>query len=158
MAPVGGCGKVQAVSRSLPALSLALLIACTAKPPATVAVDTTTPRTSVTMGGSLVVPRFVATWSRPSRAHAGQVEGLVMQRGGPMQYVNVCDMRGISWRELPGDTLALTSVNGSVTAPAEQHYHIVELSDSALELAGDGFAAGRWVRTTAGVAEQCPAP
>jgi hypothetical protein len=147
------------VSRSFVAVSLLIVTACKAQtPPAAAAIDTTMPRTSVTMGGSIIVPRFVATWVRPAAANPSTQEALVMLRGGAMQFSNICTSHGVSWKEIPGDTLALTVVNGTVTAPVEQHFHIRELSDTALDITGDGYAAGRWTRAANPIPNSCPAP
>ncbi len=145
------------MSRLFPLTLLLLLPACTRKP-APAAADSATIRTSVGMGGSLVVPRFVGTWSRPAPARAGQMEAMVMERGGGLKFVNVCTMRGVSWAEIPGDSLALTTSVDNTPAPAERHFHLLRFTDSVLALEGTGYEAGNWVRSPAPVENSCPNP
>jgi Lipocalin-like len=146
------------MSRPIPFVLCLLLAGCARKAPPAAVADTASIHTSVGMGGSLVVPRFVGTWSRPSATRAGQMEALVMERGGGLKFLNICTMRGVSWAEIPGDTLALATTIDGATAPDERHFHIQRFTDSLLALEGKGYESGSWMRSSAPVVTTCPNP
>jgi hypothetical protein len=142
--------------RPVPFLLLSLLAACSRRPAASPA-DGGSIRSSG-RDGSPALPRFAGTWTRPSPDRAGGTEALVMERGHGLKFVNVCRMRGVSWVELPGDSLVLTTTVDGGAALVERRFHLRQPTDTLLALDGAGYEAGSWVRGVAPPSLPCPAP
>ncbi len=142
------------MTRPLAFLLLVSAIACARKDaPAAGAVDTA--RTSIGMGGRQVVPRFVGNWQRPSPLQAGRQEAMIMAAGGGLTLANICTEHGLTWQEMPDNILALSSRIDEVHPEREERYVVRAFDSTVLMLKGDGYLAGRWMRTTTAVQDSC---
>jgi hypothetical protein len=136
-------------------LLLALAVLGCAKKEAPAPAATDSGRTSVGMGGSQVVPRFVGIWQRPSPVRPGQQEAMTMAAGGALTLGNICTEHGISWQELPDNILGLTSRTDEAHPQREERYTVRAFTSTMLVLKGDGYLGGRWTRSTTDVQDSC---
>lgn len=97
------------------------------------------------------------TWTRPIPTQETRTEGLELSPQGGLTLLNICSLRGVSWRR-QGDTLLLATRTDRYTDPVATRAVVVMPEDSLMTIGGGAaYFSGRWTRLPAGshLADDC---